>query len=797
MPLKSEEILKKIKSGYFTTTEHIAENDPQFDKRSQKSIKSNLILFAILVILVTWGVLIEQMKKSEKALLDRMVSEQANLTSVLSENLFQIMGQKQAIALLAMKWLANHEKNSLDDIKAFLYGDRTFTRVVLYHLNGDLFYESSPLIESQKREEQIKHEISLVAATKTVRFLLPEKKGSERWWQLNFLFPLIHQNRAVGAMLLEMDMGYLLTLFQNIDLGKTGKIMIFSDQGHALAAFENGGLSSNTHLPKQALEDLSLGRSGAGIYTDARYNRYHLTYLKVRNYPIIVTVGQSVDEFLFKYHRHKKRMIWVLVTLSILSLSALGYIIKMVNRTHDYLVALADSSKKNQELIEKLEQEHELSTKAASFDALTDLYNRSLFKSLANQNLLQAKRNRLSYALLFIDLDRFKTINDTLGHQVGDLLLQTVARRIKSCIRASDIAARFGGDEFVIMLNQVPNEKDIAAIAEKLIREISKPCENLDGHRVRTSPSIGIAIYPRDGDHIDALILSADAAMYKSKESGRGKYSFFDTALNTVSIEQFELEQQMPGAIAGDEFMLHYQPKIRLEDYRVVGLESLIRWQHTDDALIFPGDFIEIAEKTGLIVDLGRWVLQRACRQLQEWKSEGLALLPIAVNVSPLELKDERYALHFLTILDQYGIAPEWIEVEITENALIEKREIVVENLKTLHDRGVKISLDDFGKGFSSLDHIRSLPISTIKIDRSFIQEIRNAHHDNPIVSSTIILAKKLKLTVVAEGIETHDQLVNLKVAGCDQVQGYYFSRPVPENEIREFIKSPKRSLAA
>jgi EAL domain-containing protein (putative c-di-GMP-specific phosphodiesterase class I) len=317
----------------------------------------------------------------------------------------------------------------------------------------------------------------------------------------------------------------------------------------------------------------------------------------------------------------------------------------------------------------------------------------------------------------------------------------------------------------------------------------------LDGHRVITSPSVGIAVYPRDGEEIDTLLLNADAAMYKAKKSGRGQHRFFDQSLNTISVEKFAIEQRMPSAITDGEFILHYQPKIRLQDYRVVGLESLIRWQHPDHGLIFPLDFIEIAEETGLIVDLGTWVITSVCRQLDSWRALGMDLVPVAVNVSPLELKTETFVDRFLTILEQYDIALEFIEIEVTENAFIDDREIVIRNLQALFDRGVKIYLDDFGTGFSSLDHIQLLPVNALKIDRKFVKEIRNSYHENPIVSSTIILAKKLNLTVVAEGVETNDQLISLRLAGCEQVQGYLFSRPVPDKKIREFIISPIRRI--
>ena len=337
----------------------------------------------------------------------------------------------------------------------------------------------------------------------------------------------------------------------------------------------------------------------------------------------------------------------MLFILTIFSLCGFYQILRMVNRKHYYLAALAGADMHNKELISKLEKEHENAINAASFDPLTSLYNRRLFVSIAQKNLFLARRNRLNYAILFIDLDRFKSINDTLGHRIGDLLLQTVARRLIQCTRNSDIVSRFGGDEFVVMLTEISREKDISPIVKKIITTLSEPCENLGGHDIRTSPSIGVAVYPRDGQDIETLLVNADAAMYKSKQAGRGRFTFFDASLNTISVQKFELEQWMPSAIANNEFVLYYQPKIRLEDYRVVGLEALIRWQHPDNLMIYPDDFIETAEQTGLIVDLGNWVLNEACRQIARWRSEGLKVVPLAVNVSPKELKDKNYSRRF------------------------------------------------------------------------------------------------------------------------------------------------------
>ncbi len=760
--------------------------------RYSRFSKKGMILFSAMLIFLAWGLFLFQVEKNKKELLNGLEREQYNLAGVLAENLFQILEQRQAIELLASKWFARADK-SLEDISGFLYGERTFTRIALYELSGKSFYESSPGKGSEP--DNIKKQIDKMVETGQPVLMEREKDRSVASWQVPFLFPIKKGAAVRGAMLLEMDFGYFLNLLQDINIGKTGTITVQYDPGKELARFESGGLVVGESWVMTMLNGTITGTSGSGIFKHPALGDYHLTYRRVRDYPFIITIGNGLGEFFSDFNQYRNRLFCILALLTTLGLSGVVLLFKMIDRKQEYMDALALSNRKNNELIKKLEKEYKASNRAASLDPLTELYNRNLFVSLAEKNLLQAKRNKFSYAVLFIDLDRFKTINDTLGHKIGDLLLKEVSRRLRTCTRKADIVARFGGDEFVVMLTEIKNEQHIALVVEKIMAAVSAPCENLDGHRIITSPSIGVAVYPRDGENIETLLLNSDAAMYKAKRSGRGQYRFFDPSLNTVSIEKFELEQRMPAAIADGEFVLHYQPKIRLRDFRVVGLESLIRWQHPDHNLIFPLDFIELAEETGLIADLGTWVIKAACRQQAAWRDAGISLVPIAVNASPLELKDKNYAARFMDILKSHNIPLNLIEVEITENAFIEDRQTVTRNLQALFDKGIKIYLDDFGKGFSSLDHIRSLPVSSLKIDQSFVKDIRNSHNDSPIVSSTIILAKKLNLAVVAEGVETHDQLINLKVAGCEQVQGYLFSRPVPEKKIREFIISPIRRI--
>jgi predicted signal transduction protein with EAL and GGDEF domain len=368
------------------------------------------------------------------------------------------------------------------------------------------------------------------------------------------------------------------------------------------------------------------------------------------------------------------------------------------------------------------------------------------------------------------------------------MLLQTVATRLQSALRESDVIARMGGDEFTVILNEIDSVADIVLVASKIIDLISRPCTNLDGHDVQVSPSIGIAIFPQDGHSVEVLCQHADAAMYQSKRAGRGRYTFYDPALNPVRDYQFSLEQRLPTALAEDELVLHFQPKVRLSDFKIMGMEALVRWQHPEHGLIYPGEFVPMAELTGMDVALGDWVAQSACLQLAKWQSMGLSPVPVAINVSARQLRDLDFPLRVASLLARHGVAAELLEVEITESSLVDSIDIATKVLTDLKRIGVHIALDDFGNGYSSLSYIRTLPIHVIKIDRSFIKDIRNSPQDATIVETIVTMAHKLDMQVVAEGVELQDQLLHLKSINCDQVQGYFLSRPVDAEAAGQLI---------
>lgn len=430
----------------------------------------------------------------------------------------------------------------------------------------------------------------------------------------------------------------------------------------------------------------------------------------------------------------------------------------------------------------------------AHHDVLTGLFNRFSLKGHLDQALAAARRDATKVALLFIDLDRFKVINDTLGHHIGDLLLIEVARRLESCVRDSDVVARLGGDEFVIMLTGIAQSSAVATVAEKLVFHIG--CSyHIEGFDLYTSPSIGIAIYPTDGPDGETLMKNADAAMYHAKMAGRNNFQFFDQKMNDAAVDRLKIENSLRQALANHEFCLHYQPVIDVVSGRVRGVEALVRWQHPEQGLLSPLRFIGVAEETGLIQPLGEWVIWEACRQLAAFKAAGLSDFRMAINISAVQMRNGNLPLLISGVMEAYDLKPEDLMFEITESVAMEQPTETVRILDLLSAMGVSIAIDDFGTGYSSLSYLHLFPISHLKLDRSFVQEIGNGTDGSVICDATIGLAHSLGLQVVAEGVETETQLDYLQKLRCDMVQGYLFSRPLPADEVVDVIR--QRNVAA
>ncbi len=456
---------------------------------------------------------------------------------------------------------------------------------------------------------------------------------------------------------------------------------------------------------------------------------------------------------------------------------------------HQHLLSLARDVTERKELQDHIQH-------LAYHDPLTDLPNRAMFNRHLSHAMIQARRYYKGLAVLFIDLDRFKNINDTLGHDAGDRLLQEMARRLTASLREGDLVARLGGDEFVVLLEEVTDLSHVSQVARQILSSLVKEYP-LDGQLIHITASIGISTFPEDGRDEFSLMKHADVAMYRAKAAGKNNFQFYSAHMDLHSTAQLTLESNLRRALERDELLLHYQAKVDAQTGRITGVEVLARWQHPELGLMHPEHFIPLAEETGLIVPLTKWVLKEACTQNRAWQKQGLPALRIAVNLSARQFVDDNLLSDVESTLREVGMDPTLLELEITESMMMHNTDKTIEVLAGLKAMGIHIAIDDFGIGYSSLSHLKQFPIDIIKIDRSFITDIPGDQADEAIADAIIAMGKSLKIIVVAEGVEALEQLQFLRSRGCDEIQGYYFSRPIPASDFAKLLrKNTEVSLA-
>jgi diguanylate cyclase (GGDEF)-like protein len=431
----------------------------------------------------------------------------------------------------------------------------------------------------------------------------------------------------------------------------------------------------------------------------------------------------------------------------------------------------------------------------AKHDSLTDLPNRLLLQDRISQAIVAARRNNVGVAVLFVDLDGFKNINDALGHAAGDRVLQSVAKCLTSCVRRSDTVSRHGGDEFVVLLSDIKKPSDAGITARKILTAITE--EHQSNQRdLQLTASIGLSTYPEDGEDTEILLKHADTAMYESKRRGPNNYRFFNQDMNAGTIERQSIAVDLHGASERQEFALHYQPKINLQTGEITGAEALIRWMHPGRGLVSPLQFIPVAEESGHIVPIGQWVLREACRQTREWIDAGLHAVPVAVNVSSLEFRSAGFLENLRAVLKETCLDPRYLELELTESVLMQHAESSVSVLRALKSIGVRLAVDDFGTGYSSLSYLRKFPVDSLKVDQSFVRDLTTDTGDATIVSAVISMGKSLGQCVIAEGVETEEQMTFLQAHGCDEAQGYYFSKPVAADQFAKLLETGVTSFA-
>jgi diguanylate cyclase (GGDEF)-like protein len=615
----------------------------------------------------------------------------------------------------------------------------------------------------------------------------PRQSPGGGGWTLQFSRRLNAADGSfAGVVVIAVDAAYFVSGYETSKLGAQGVLGILGDDGlfrvrrSGDAVSAGGPVDYGAVVPAADADETAVSMStnasdGIRRYTSAR---------SLYDFPLAVTVGLSVDEQLANVRQNTRIYLWRASAASIvliLIIAALGRLSRQLSLSRQRAL---EEQIAHAERIEYL----------AYHDGLTALPNRSLFSKLLGKSIQQAHRHDRRLAVLFLDLDRFKQINDTLGHDAGDQLLQEVATRLKSCLRDSDTVARLGGDEFVVLLPDLDEEKYIATVGQKILSAVARPFV-LIGQEFRVTASVGISIYPQDGLDEQTLTKNADIAMYQAKESGKNNFQFYSAKLNANSLERLTLESGLRHALERSEFELHYQAKRDIRSGRITGMEALLRWRHPDLGTIAPMQFIPVAEETGLIVPIGKWVLRTACLQNVAWQAQGLPHLSIAVNLTARQFSDEQLLPDLVAILASTGMDAHLLELEIAEMLLMRDIEGSLRILTGLRDMGVRIAIDDFGIGYSSLSTLKQFPLDTIKIDRSFIRDVASVAEDKALTEAIIAMGRTLSLTVVAQGVETKEQADFLRQNACDEFQGFYLNVPVPADQIAQLLRTQTQAM--
>src|ERR1700722_4303462 len=609
----------------------------------------------------------------------------------------------------------------------------------------------------------------------------PRKGATSGEWSLQFGRALhVTDGSLAGAVLITVDASYFVSGYDPSILGNKGVLALLGTDGVFRARRTGDSVTAGVAIDyASAVPGGDQGDPTVSLAVNSwdgirRYTAEQQLY----QFPLAVIVGLSEEEQLTAARGDAHVYLWsagIGSALVALLTAILGRMSWQLTRAR---VRENEAHLSHARRVEYL----------AYHDGLTALPNRGLFNKLLSQAISQAQRYHRQLAVAFIDLDRFKQINDTLGHEAGDELLKEVANRLKTCVRDSDTVARLGGDEFVVLLTELGDERYAATVAQKIINAVAKPF-NLLGQEFRVTASIGISTYPKDGPDEQTLTKNADIAMYQAKEDGKNNFQFYSEQLNANSLERLTLESSLRHALERNEFQLYYQAKRDIATGQITGMEALLRWQHPDLGIVAPMHFIPVAEETGLIVPIGRWVLHTACLQNVTWQKQGLPRLKIAVNLTARQFSDEHLLRDIAVVLKSTGMEAGLLELEIHESLLIQDMEKTLRILTDLKAMGIKIAIDDFGTGYSSLATLQRFPLDTIKIDRSYIRDIATRTEDSNLTEAIIAMGKSLSLTVVAQGVETKEQADFLRQHACDEFQGFYFNKPMSADEFTKLLR--------
>jgi diguanylate cyclase (GGDEF)-like protein len=589
-----------------------------------------------------------------------------------------------------------------------------------------------------------------------------------------------------GVVIVAVEASYFVSGYDTVKLGDRGVLGIVGADGIVRIRRTGESESSGDRIDYASVirgSDTVDADPAASISAWDGVRRW-TSARELYGFPLAVLVGLSVDEQLAAEHRETRSYLWRAAFGSVLVVVLAGLLGRMSWHLAQNRIREGETKLAHAQRVEYL----------AYHDGLTGLPNRSMFSKLLSQRINEAHRYHRRLAVAFLDLDRFKQINDTLGHEAGDQLLQEVAKRLRACVRESDTVARLGGDEFVVLLPELGDATYAASVAQKILSVIAKPF-TLIGHEFRITASIRISAYPEDGLDEQTLTKNADIAMYQAKAEGKNNFQFYSENLNANSLERLTLESSLRHALEHNEFRLCYQAKRDIGSGRITGMEALLRWEHPDLGLVAPMQFIPIAEETGLIVPIGRWVLETACSQNVAWQSAGVPPLNIAVNLTARQFSDEHLLEDVTAVLETTGMDPHLLEFELSESLLIRDIEATLRILTGLKHLGIRIAIDDFGTGYSSLATLQRFPLDTIKIDRSLIHDISAEPEGTGLADAVIAMGKNLSLTVVAQGVETAEQADYLRTHACDELQGFYFNRPLPSEEFTQLLLAPATDI--
>lgn len=745
-------------------------------------------VISIIVLAVIWGMTLNLIRVQHTAAENSAITTSRELAETYEAQVLRSLREiDQNLNLIKHEYETGNQSGVLSELrdKGLLLPDMLFTISIADSQGNIVESTGQPLLSNVTNQDYFRNQlyVDMLAISR------PHRDSDTGEWKLEFSHRLSAPDGGfAGVVIVAVDAAYFVSGYETSKLGEQGLLGLLGSDGVFRVRRTGDSVTAGGEVDYTAMvgnEDSGetpTQKMKSGIDDVTRY----ISARQLYDLPLAVVVGLSVEEQLAAVRSNTTDYLWRAAAGSLL----LIFIMFLLGRMSREL-ALSRRRAAEEQMAHARQVEY-----LAFHDGLTGLPNRSLFSKLLAQSIAYASRYNKRLAVLFLDLDRFKQINDTLGHEAGDDLLKEVATRLKSALRESDIVARMGGDEFVAILPEMEDDSYSTVVAKKILAAVAQSF-TLVGQEFRITVSIGISIYPHDGLDEQTLTKNADVAMYQAKQEGKNNYQFYSDKMNANSLERLALESGLRHALENNEFELHYQAKRDTQSGQITGMEALLRWQHKDLGTVAPLKFIPVAEESGLIVPIGKWVLRTACEQNVQWQKQGLPPLSIAVNLTERQFLDENLIRDLTKILKETKMAPDLLELEITESLLMHDVNKTLGILTQLKNMGVLIAIDDFGTGYSSLATLKQFPLNTIKIDRSFIRDVAKSPGDKALTEAIIAMGRALSLTVVAQGVETKAQADYLRRKDCDEFQGFYFYKPVPASEVPDLLRAQTGSPAS